>query len=239
MSFKTKKKNTRSRSPEKKAAQFKRILKAGKELFLEKGRDGFSLRGLAKILGMNQNNLYNYVESKRELWIAIRSKFFKQFRDENIEIIKNHKSTTTNLLLEIFEHFLDFAEKDFGAFGMMHLIEAPSSDKMGPFENEFRKFNFLKGTANVIQKGINDGEFKGSNAGLLSFYTYSLILGAAIVDRHMRIIEQSENFNGNLASEIIQFGQSDFSRKDFREFILNKLENSLTDSSLNLKKLTN
>jgi hypothetical protein len=111
----------------------------------------------------------------------------------------------------------------------MHLIEAPSSDKMGPFEKEYRKFNFLRGTANVIQNGINGGEVKESNAGLISFYAYSLILGAAIVDRHMRIIEQSENFNGNLASEIIQFGQSDFSRKDFREFILNKLESSLKD----------
>jgi AcrR family transcriptional regulator len=238
MSIKTKKK-TRSRSPEKKAAQFERILKAGKDLFLEKGRDGFSLRGLAKKLGMNQNNLYNYVESKRELWIAIRNKFFNQFRDENIDILKDHKSSTTDLLMELFEHFLDFSEEDYGAFSMMHLIEAPASDKMGPFEKEYRKFNFLKGTANVIQSGINNGEIKENNAGLLSFYTYSLILGAAIVDRHMRIIEESENFNGNLASEIIQFGQSDFSRKDFRNFILNKLEKSLTDPSLTEKRLSN
>jgi AcrR family transcriptional regulator len=236
MSQKAKKNKTRSRSPEKKAAQFERILKAGKGLFLEKGRYDFSLRGLAKILKMNQNNLYNYVESKRELWIAIRSKFFKQYRDENIEIIKNHKTSTTDLLVKIFENFLEFAEKDFGAFSMMHLIEAPPSDKMGPFEKEYQKFNFLKGTANVIQKGINNKEIKQSNAGLLSFYVYSLILGAAIVERHMRIIEQSEDFNGNLASEIIQFGQADFSRKDFRNFILNALENSLKNTSLTQKK---
>jgi len=228
MSVKSKKK-TRSRSPEKKAAQFEQILEAGKRLFLEKGRDGFSLRGLAKILGMNQNNLYNYVESKRELWIAIRNKFFKQYREENIEIIKSHRSSDTDLIIKLFTHFLDFAEQDYGAFSMMHLIEAPSSDKMGPFEKEYRKFNFLRGTGNVIQNGINGGEIKESNAGLFSFYAYSLILGVAIVERHMRIIEQSENFNGNLASEIIQFGQSDFSRKDFREFILNKLQTSLKD----------
>lgn len=238
MSVKTKKKKPRSRSPEKKAAQFERILKAGKDLFLEKGRDGFSLRGLAKNLGMNQNNLYNYVESKRELWIAIRNKFFNQYRDENIEIIKNHKTSTIDLLMKIFENFLQFADKDFGAFSMMHFIEAPSSDKMGPFEKEYRKFNFLKGTAKVIQNGINDNEIKESNAGMLSFYTYSLILGAAIVDRHMRIIEQSENFNGNLASEIIQFDQADFSRKDFQNFVLSKLEKSLTDSSLAQKDLS-
>ena len=100
------KKQSRSRSPEKKAAQFEKILEAGKNLFLEKGRDGFSLRGLAKILGMNQNNLYNYVESKRELWIAIRNKFYKQYRDENIKIIKEHDGSTTELLMKIFTNFL-------------------------------------------------------------------------------------------------------------------------------------
>ena len=42
MSENSSKKQTRSRSPEKKAAQFEEILEAGKELFLEKGRDGFS-----------------------------------------------------------------------------------------------------------------------------------------------------------------------------------------------------
>jgi AcrR family transcriptional regulator len=238
MSTKTKHKKTRSRSPEKKAAQFERILTAGKDLFLEKGRDGFSLRGLAKILGMNQNNLYNYVESKRELWIAIRNKFFKQHREENIKIIKSHKSSTTDLLMKILENFLEFADKDFGAFSMMHLIEAPPSDKMGPFEKEYRKFNFLQGTARVIQSGISRGEIKESNAGMLSFFTYSLILGSAIVERHMRIIEQSENFNGNLASEVIQFGQAGFSRLDFRNYVLDKLDILLKDSKMGQEELT-
>lgn len=232
MSIKPKKKKTRSRSPEKKAAQFERILTAGKDLFLEKGRDGFSLRGLAKILGMNQNNLYNYVESKRELWIAIRNKFFNQHRDENINIIKSHKSSTTDLLMKIFKNFLEFADNDFGAFSMMHLIEAPPSDKMGPFEREYRKFNFLQGTARVIQSGISAGEIKESNAGMLSFFIYSLILGSAIVERHMRIIEQSENFNGNLASEVIQFGQAGFSKIDFRNYVLNKIKKWLTENQI-------
>ena len=84
---KTKVKKTRSRSPEKKAQQFERILEAGKQLFQQKGREGFSLRGVAKTLDMNQNNLYNYIESKRELWIAIRKKFFEQYRDENLSLI--------------------------------------------------------------------------------------------------------------------------------------------------------
>ena len=52
-------KKTRSRSPEKKAQQFEKILELGKQLFEERGRDGFTLGGLAKKLGMNKNNFYN------------------------------------------------------------------------------------------------------------------------------------------------------------------------------------
>ena len=223
------KKQSRSRSPEKKAAQFEKILEAGKNLFLEKGRDGFSLRGLAKILGMNQNNLYNYVESKRELWIAIRNKFFKQYRDENIKIIKEHDGSTTELLMKIFTNFLEFADKDFGAFSMMHLTESPPSDKVGSFEKEYREFNYLRGTARVVQNAIEKGEIKNPNAGLITFFTYSLILGAAIVERNMRKFEQNSDYKGDFTSEILQFGQADFTSIEFRNFILEKLEQLLKE----------
>ena len=176
-------KKSRSRSPEKKAQQFERILEAGKKLFSEKGREGLSLRGLAKILDMNQNNLYNYVESKRELWIAISKKFFEQYRDENRTIIKNHEGSTVDLLLDIFEHFFKFAEEDFSAFTMMHIIPSPPSDKIGPFEKQYEPFNFLNGTTRVIQKAINEGEIKENNAALLSFFIHSLILGATMIEK--------------------------------------------------------
>lgn len=232
MSTKSNKKQTRSRSPEKKAAQFERILETGKELFLEKGKDGFSLRGLAKLLGMNQNNLYNYVESKRELWISIRNKFYKQYRDENIEIMKKHDGSTTDLLMKIFSNFLEFASKDFGAFSMMHLTESPPSDKIGPFEKEYKEFNYLRGTAKVVQNAIEAKEIKHSNPGLITFFTYSLVLGAAIVERNMRLLEQNPDFNGDYTSEISSFRQTDFNSLEFRNFVLEKLEFILRDSDL-------
>jgi AcrR family transcriptional regulator len=237
MSTKSNKKQTRSRSPEKKAAQFERILETGKELFLEKGRDGFSLRGLAKLLGMNQNNLYNYVGSKRELWIAIRNKFFKQYRDENVEIMKRHDGSTTDLLMKIFRNFLEFASKDFGAFSMMHLTESPPSDKIGPFEKEYKEFNYLRGTAKVVQNAIEAKEIKHSNPGLITFFTYSLILGAAIVERNMRLLEQNPDFDGDYTSEILSFKQTDFNNLEFCNFVLEKLEFILRDSDLTKKEL--
>jgi AcrR family transcriptional regulator len=226
------KKQTRSRSPEKKAAQFEQILEAGKELFLEKGRDGFSLRGLAKILGMNQNNLYNYVDSKRELWIAIRNKFFSQYRDENIEIRKRHEGTITDLLMKFFTNFLEFAHKDFKAFGMMHLTESPPSDKTGPFEKKYQEFNYLRGTAKIVQNAIKAKEINYSDSGLITFFTYSLVLGAAIVERNMRMFEQNPYFKGDYTSEILSF-KTDFNSIEFRNFVLEKLELILKDSRMN------
>jgi len=229
-------KGTRSRSPEKKAAQFERILDAGMDLFLEKGREGFSLRGLAKNLGMNQNNLYNYVDSKRELWLAIRQKFMKQYRDENIEIIKNHKGSTVELLLKIFEHFFEFAEREPRAFQMIHITPSPSSDKIGKFEKTYRPFNFLDGTTQVIQDAINKGEIKETNASIFSFFLYSVILGAAIVGHSMRYREKNYLNHKTDVEELSQFGSQNFSWKELRNYVLKKIEFELKDSNMAIEE---
>ncbi|MHA1373833.1 MAG: TetR/AcrR family transcriptional regulator [Promethearchaeota archaeon] len=231
MSSEQNKKKTRSRSPIKKAQQFERIIEAGKQLFLDKGRDGFSLRGLAKILDMNQNNLYNYVDSKRELWIAIRNKFYKQFKDENLEIIKSHEGSNLSYLMKIFNHFFEFAENDFAAFSMMHIIASPPSDKVGKFEKEYKAFNFLDGTTRKLQEAINSGEIKESNSAILSFFIYSLILGATIVEYSMREIEDN-NDEGTNVDETTQFKTQPFSSNEFRRYVLKKIELGLTDPNL-------
>ncbi len=229
-------KKTRSRSPKKKAQQFERILEAGKQLFLDKGREGFSLRSLAKMLDMNQNNLYNYVDSKRELWIAIRNKFFKQYKDENLEIIESHKESNIDLLLKIFDHFFEFAENDQAAFSMMHIITSPPSDKVGKFEKEYKAFNFLDGTTRKIQQAIIKGEIKEDNSAILSFFLYSLILGATIVENTMRELEDINNYEKTNAEETTQYGTQSFSSSEFRKYVLKKIELGLTDPNLIVKE---
>ena len=69
-----------ARSKEEKEKQFQKIIEAGRKLFLSKGSYGFNTRALAKELNMSQPNLYTYVKSKRELWIAIRIEDWKKFK---------------------------------------------------------------------------------------------------------------------------------------------------------------
>lgn len=225
-------KKTRSRSPEKKAQQFEKILEIGKQLFEEHGRDGFTLGGLAKKLGMNKNNFYNYIESKRELWIAIRNNCYKQYRDENREIIKESSGANLDALMSIFSHFFEFAERDFAAFRIMHIIPSPSSNKIGKFEKEYKQFSFLDGTTQLIQKAIDEGEIIEKNAALLSFFMFSLLLGSTMVEWAMRDIEDSNNKEGKKVDEFLQFGHQTFTSKEFRKYALLKIQKGLTDINL-------
>jgi AcrR family transcriptional regulator len=218
-------KQTRARSEDKKADQFERILEAGKELFLEKGSLGFSMRNLAEMLDMTKNNLYNYVTSKRELWIAIRNKFYKQFKEENLEIINNHNGTSYDLIMKLHEHFLDFAARDYDKFRMMfNIVDAPHSNKIGPIESKYKEYRLLDGTSKLIQEAIDKGEINGGNSALLSLFSYSLLMGVAYIE-----MARARNKWGAPSPvwETIQLSKLDISSDEMKECTLKVIENIL------------
>ncbi len=218
-------KQTRARSEVKKAEQFERILKAGKELFLKKGTQGFSMRNLAEMLDMTKNNLYNYVTSKRELWIAIRNRFYKQFKEENLEIIKKHKGTTYDLLMKLHNHFLEFAERDYDKFRMMfNIVDAPHSNKIGSIERTYKEYRLLDGTTKLIQEAIDKGEISDGNAALRSLVSYSLIMGIAYIE-----MNRAKNKWGAPSPvwETIQLSQMDIPSKKVKEYALGIIEQIL------------
>jgi AcrR family transcriptional regulator len=223
-------KQTRARSEDKKADQFERILETGKQLFLQKGTQGFSMRNLAQMLGMTKNNLYNYIESKRELWIAIRNRFYSQFKAENLEIIKNHEGTSIELLLNLFEHFLEFAERDYDKFKMMfNVIDAPPSNKIGPIEQEYEEFGLLVGNKTLIQEAINKGEIANENASLLSLFSFCILMGVAYIG-----MNRSDKARGvpSPVWETTQLKKLDVSNEEFKEFTLKVLEFILRTNDL-------
>ena len=264
-------KQTRARSEDKKADQFERILKAGKQLFLEKGTEGFSMRNLAEMLGMTKNNLYNYVESKRELWIAIRNRFYNQFKEENLEILKAHgwyyvphtpkpnedeeedkregswdwkrntedESITDSKIIcdsiiKLFEHFLDFANRDYDKFKMMfNVVEAPPSNKIGPIEEEYKEFRLLDGTTKLMQKAIEMGAISANKANLLSLFSYSLVMGVAYIE-----MNRTKNHWGAPSPvwETIQLSKLDVSSDLLKNYTLKVLGDILKNKSSTILK---
>jgi len=211
------KKTTRARAPEKKREQFDKILEAGKELFIKHGTHGFSLRALAKRLNMSQSNLYNYVQSKRELWIAIRIKYFKEFQARFSEIIEAHKESYIEIWIKMATFFLNFAEVDFNRFQMMFFISAPPSEKIGPYEKKYKPMQLIEQALIILEQAIDAKKIKKESSVELFYYTYGVILGATQIEFQ-------------LSKKIYQPKTSDEHKltvAEFRKFTINEIRNRI------------
>ena len=183
----TQKKKTRARSPEKKAEQFDKIIEEGKDMFVKYGTHGFSTRALAQKLGMTQPNLYNYVKSKRELWIAIRTKYYNEYLEGLNKIINEHQGSYTKLFYKIAEYFLEFASVDYKRFQLMYLISAPPSKKLGPLEKSYKPFQLTKMMLDIAKKAVEAGEINRNTAVELFYSIYAHLFGAAKVEADLKL----------------------------------------------------
>ena len=217
-----KKVTTRARAPEKKKEQFNKILEAGKELFIKYGTHGFSLRALAKQLSMSQSNLYNYVQSKRELWIAIRIKYFKEFQEKFANIIETHKDSYIEIWIKMASFFLDFAARDYNRFQMMFFISAPPSEKIGPFEKKYKPFQLVDQALIIIEQAIDAKKIKKDSAIELFYYMYGVILGATQIEFQI----SQKIYQPRTAHE------QKLNIKNFRKFTINEIRNRVEQELL-------
>ncbi|MCK4282553.1 MAG: TetR/AcrR family transcriptional regulator [Candidatus Lokiarchaeota archaeon] len=214
----------RARAPEKKAEQFNKILEAGKDLFVKYGSHGFSLRALAKLLNMSQTNVYNYVQSKRELWIAIRKKYYGEFQDGLNRLIGDYQGSYTDLFFKIAEFFLEFASVDFNRFAMMFLISAPPSNKIGPLEKNYKPFQIMKYISVIVEKAVIAKKIIKTEAIERLFYIYGVLLGAAKVEADLKLREN--------ITEPIKLESYIISAKEYRKFALEQIRDLLEKNVL-------
>ena len=85
-----------ARSEKDKRELYEEIIQVGAEMFASE--QGFSTRKLATRLNMTQGNLYNYMKSKRELWIAIRKHDFEVLKTKFTTIITSHTGNSIDLI---------------------------------------------------------------------------------------------------------------------------------------------
>ncbi len=215
-------KKKRARSKEKKAQKFEKILDKGIELYCQ---NKFSLKKLAKHMDMSMPNLYHYVKSKRELWIAIRKRYFRELRHKLNNIIKNHNGQYRDLIIKLGVAFLEFSEEDYQRFDFMFLIPVPFSKKLGPIEKSYKQFNLLNLIKNVVQKAIDAKEIKELNTIALTFFFYQLALGTAIVERNLVQIKEE-------VSEPVKLDTNPVDIKENRNFLLDQLRKFLILMSL-------
>jgi hypothetical protein len=220
------KRKTRARSPEKKAEQFENILEEGKRMFIEYGSDGFSTRALAEKLGMTQPNLYNYVQSKRELWIAIKSKYLEDYFEGFENILNEHTGSYLDLFYKFVEYFLEFVTADYERFRMMFLLSPPPSKRKGPFEKSYKAFPIIKYALSLVVKAAKDNEIDRKAGNELFYNIYSYILGATKVRYDLSV-------KANI-SEFVE-GFAAIPPKEYQAILLKEIQDRIERSRVKIK----
>ncbi len=213
-------KKTRARTKEQKEKNFQRILEVGKEVFIDSGPNALTMRKLAKHLNMTQTFLYTYIQSKRELWIAIRKKYFDDYSFEFDEIIKKHEGTRLDLLMKIAEHFLAFASEDFHRFQIMFFIPVPSSKIMGPIEKNYQQMGLLEKLKKIIQDAMEAKEIKKrKDIDEFTYFIWSIIFGTATTEAYSK-------FSAPILERMKVHSKS-FTKNSFRQCSLKEIRNIL------------
>lgn len=222
-----------ARTDEEKERLKERIIEEGRNLFVSEGSYGFSTHALAKKLKMSQSNLYNYFESKRELYIAIRREDIKKLKTEIESIIRSHQGSYINLFKKIGLYYLNFANTERRRFQMMFAIPPPplNSDNVGPIEEKYTRIDPINSLRDIVKKAMEAGEISKSDPSNLTYMLYALFHGATAVERDLRwqlniiepiseeVVENSLNTKEKIEKRI-QF---------FRNFILNKMVSLLNE----------
>ena len=227
----TQQKKKRRRSKEEKLKKLQEIINVGSKLYKEKGWGGFGMRALARSLGMSESNLYNYVKSKRELYIAIRSKYYEEFLDRLKKLINKNrgKISYVDLFLKIAEFYLNFAFEDYSRYKMMSIIPPPISKEKGPFEKSYQTYNIVQLTQDLIDEAVDAKELDIKDTELLSYYFYNLVYGAVKVLRefdHSDPILEPIIPHNKLAIEEYRC----LIKERYKAFLLKQIKNQLESS---------
>ena len=131
---------------------------------------------------MYQGNLYNYVQSKRELFFAIIKNDHEKFRRAMDEIVIKHEGFYIELLFKLAENYINFAQTQPNVFKMMFSTPAPLSKKTGPIEKSFKPQS-LDVVYDVIKLAIEKNELWEVDANLLTYFFWGILHGSLLVSK--------------------------------------------------------
>jgi AcrR family transcriptional regulator len=227
MSSRKKDKNTNVIS--KKSKKIEWILDAAQELFESEGRESLISEAVAEKLNMSsRGHIYHYFKSKRELWIALRSRYFQFLQNEFNLVEENHKGSNIDLLIKLSKKFLEFCASNRRRFRFMFMMRPPPSKVLGPYEsgmNTIRPFHLLDFIQGIVEKAIDQGEIYQHNSFMLTAFLNQITLGTAMIEHGFSRFPS----NGNTPTEFekVVTEHKDFIKEN-REFSLKHLRKFIT-----------
>jgi len=195
---------TRSRSPAKKQAKYEEILEVGTKLFHRQDRQPFTMQDLANELNMVKGNLYNYVKSKRELWIAIQQMGTKLLHEKITQVRKSHQGTNVEMIIKICQKFFEFVHENPRLYRIMYFIPPPKSRIEGPLELNYVPDNILIEVIQILKEAISAKEIPPADSNMLCLHLFSFLLGSVLIESFMQVtnvIQEPVRLSVNIDNE--------------------------------------
>jgi len=143
------------------------ILSEAAMLFKEKGFGGTSMRDLAEKVGMEAASMYNHIKSKDEILELICFKIANQYISQ-LQEIENTNQTFQEKLNAIIGLHVQLIIEDAASVSVANNDwKYLSNDKKEQYK-ETRK-SYEKSFANIIEQGMQNGEFKKMNVSVALF----------------------------------------------------------------------
>jgi len=166
------------------------IRQTAKKMFKERGYAGTSMRDLAKEVGIEAASLYNHLSSKEELLhemcFDIADQFFQAFSNA----VADEKSPSKKLKAAIRAHIGVIASNLDASTVFFHEWIFLQEPELGKFKK--LRYQYEQGFREVIQKGIDDKDFKEVNVKLAVFTIFSALNATYDLYRSSEKLSQEE-----------------------------------------------
>ncbi|MDC0480321.1 TetR/AcrR family transcriptional regulator [Candidatus Marinimicrobia bacterium] len=139
------------------------ILKAALSVIVKNGYERSRMDDIVHSSQLSKGAIYHYYKSKKEVYLSLVDHWVKLYNAGFIENIEHTKSAS-NQLKGLFNYFLEQYDKNPSAFKI--LVEFWSLSGRDPeFNQKLQKVysEFLEYIVQIIQTGIDSGEFKNVN----------------------------------------------------------------------------
>lgn len=212
-------KQKRARSEEDKAVQIKKIIDTARDLYLS-DRKNFTMRTIARKLGMSQGNLYNYWSSKRELWYAIIKADFKEFEEGMEAVVQEHNGLFINLTDKLADYYFAFAKSNYRRYQMMFVFPPPLAEKEESDAIVYEPGSIII-LMKIVQKAVENGELIPLDVQKLALYFWSLVHGTTLVSNTILFSPEAKLAQFGTAKEFQSFVKN-LVRKQMEQFLAKK-----------------
>ena len=181
-------------SPERTNARKEEIISACKTLYQDMSFKDITIMKIAEYTTFSRASIYNYFETKEEIFLAILEKEYDQWVDDLREIADSHDSMTRDEIAKALAHSLEKRELLLKLMSMNHYDMEENSRGERLYEFKIAYGNSLKAVDHLLQKFCGDMDDKAREDFLYSFFPfiYGIYPYTVVTDKQKQAMEQAQ-----------------------------------------------